>query len=369
MLLRCIFARYLYLRRPNRIRLWFYVIVSIVIIVFLTVQKQNTQLSADERLREVIFSKNEPRSSNSVRCVVYMATRSGRLGNRMFMIASAYGLARLHACHLYFSTGIVEEMSKTFLFNLTSLLLSSNSLRAFVKYNENPVIRIRKLVICQYIYELTQPNAISRGNIFELAGFWQSYLHFVKYGDDLRQNIFAGRSRVIGVVSKFFDQLYQQKFDLKMNLSTNNHKTLKHQLASDNQTTWIGIHVRRSDFLKIGYSSSNEYLFTAVNFFIDQYPNAHFIVASDDKSYCQKLFNNLSNVFMTPSTFSNGEDLITLSLCEHSIVTGGTFGWWSSYLANGRVLHDSVYVSGCERREHYHPPWFHLYQQQNTTGR
>ncbi|CAF4438234.1 unnamed protein product, partial [Rotaria magnacalcarata] len=44
--------------------------------------------------------------------------------------------------------------------------------------------------------------------------------------------------------------------------------------------------------------------------------------------------------------------------CEHSIVTGGTFGWWTAYLTNGHVIHDKVYPSGCERREYYYPPWF-----------
>ncbi|CAF1548175.1 unnamed protein product, partial [Rotaria sordida] len=81
-------------------------------------------------------------------------------------------------------------------------------------------------------------------------------------------------------------------------------------------------------------------------------------VASDDKSYCKNLFHNLSNIFVTPQSFSIGDDLITLSLCEHSIITGGTFGWWTGYLANGQVVHDKIYPSGCERREYYYPPWF-----------
>ncbi|CAF3893999.1 unnamed protein product, partial [Rotaria sp. Silwood1] len=50
------------------------------------------------------------------------------------------------------------------------------------------------------------------------------------------------------------------------------------------------------------------------------------------------------------------DDLIALSLCEHSIITGGTFGWWTGYLANGKVIHDKVYPSGCQRPEYYYPP-------------
>ena len=76
------------------------------------------------------------------------------------------------------------------------------------------------------------------------------------------------------------------------------------------------------------------------------------------ENYCRKLFRNQLNVFLTPDSFSVGDDLIALSLCEHSIITGGTFGWWTAFLANGQVMHDTVYPSGCERREFYYPPWF-----------
>jgi len=86
--------------------------------------------------------------------------------------------------------------------------------------------------------------------------------------------------------------------------------------------------------------------------------NAYFIVASDDKSYCKNLFSNQSNIFLTRRSFSVGDDLITLSLCQHSIITSGIYGWWSAYLANGQVIHDKVYPSGCERREYYYPSWF-----------
>ncbi|CAF3863812.1 unnamed protein product [Rotaria sp. Silwood1] len=91
-----------------------------------------------------------------------------------------------------------------------------------------------------------------------------------------------------------------------------------------------------------------------------RFPNAHFLVASDDKSYCKNLFRHRSNIVVTSRTFSIGDDLITLSLCEHSIITGGTFRWWTGYLANDEVIHDKIYPSGCERREYYYPLWFFI---------
>ncbi|CAF3560033.1 unnamed protein product [Rotaria socialis] len=162
----------------------------------------------------------------------------------MFMVASAYGLARLHSCHLYFTPVIIDEINAVFIFDLSSLLISTTKFNSIINSTAKTLNRIIKSVGCQYILELTRPNAISPGNIFELQ-----------------------------------------------------------------------------------------------------------------------------------ESFSVGDDLTALSLCEHSIITGGTFGWWAAYLANGQVIHDKVYPSGCGRREYYYPSWFMIdgyvraYKNSNNTLR
>jgi len=303
-------------------------------------------------LKRNLFSK-----SNLIRCVVYIKTRDGRLGNRMFMIASAYGLARLHSCHLYLTQEILNEIQTTFILDLSSLLLSSTTFNLMID-KSNSTSRISKYVVCEYIRELTRPNAISKGQLFELTGFWQSYLHFIKYANELRQSIFIARSSILEKVSQFFLDIYQEKFHIKPQFTIHDHHIFKEQLINLDKTVWIGIHIRRSDFSDLQFISSDEYIFNAIEYYTEHYSNAYFIVASDDKSYCRNLFKNRSNIFLTPISFSVGDDLITLSLCEHSITTGGTFGWWAAFLANGQILHDKIYVSGCEKREHYYPPWF-----------
>ncbi|CAF3033630.1 unnamed protein product [Rotaria sp. Silwood2] len=276
----------------------------------------------------------------------------------MFIIASAYGLSRLHSCHLYLTPEIIDEMKEVFILDLSPLLISSTMFNSVVYNISKPIPIIVKSAGCEYIPELTRPHALSSGYVFELQGYWQSYLHFSKYSDDIRERIFAGKKSVLEKVSKLFADLYEKMFGLKCQFSLENHQSFKKQLMNSNLTTWIGIHVRRTDFVSINFSSSNEYLFTAIKYYTSYYSNVHFIAASDDKPYCENLFRNRSNISITPQSFSMGDDLITLSLCEHSIITGGTFGWWAGYLANGQVLHDKIYPSGCERREQYYPPWY-----------
>ncbi|CAF1086369.1 unnamed protein product [Adineta steineri] len=47
---------------------------------------------------------------------------------------------------------------------------------------------------------------------------------------------------------------------------------------------------------------------------------------SDDKNYCRKTFNQNKNVSVTPDSFSAADDLAILTLCQHTILTAGTFG-------------------------------------------
>ncbi|CAF3110249.1 unnamed protein product [Rotaria socialis] len=296
--------------------------------------------------------------TSSMRCIVCVRTRLGRLGNRMFTIASAYALARLHSCHLFFLISTLEEIREVFIFHLEPFLLPTFIFNRSWRNVSHPMKKISRDIACQYVPELTHPNTIPSKHIFELQGFWQSYLNFDKYRDELRNRVFVARPSVLERVSKLFIDIYEEKFHVIPQFSSDNHQLFKNQLAQLNWTIWIGIHVRRADFVSLQFASSDEYLFAAIEYYTERYSNAHFIVASDDKRYCRKLFRNRANIFLAPRSFDEGDDLIALSLCQHSIITGGTFGWWAGYLASGEVIHDTASQAGCEQREYYYPPWF-----------
>ncbi|CAF4932628.1 unnamed protein product, partial [Rotaria magnacalcarata] len=62
----------------------------------------------------------------------------------------------------------------------------------------------------------------------------------------------------------------------------------------------------------------------------------------------------------TPPIFFHGHDLAALALAEHSILTAGTYSWWTAWLAGGNVVHDLNYPVPFQNciKEHYFPPWF-----------
>jgi hypothetical protein len=105
-----------------------------------------------------ITSKNQSVSTKLIlqnqtrNCIVYMNDNAGRLGNRMFMIASAYGLARLHFCHLYLKPEVISEMNAIFVLDLSPLLISSYTLNSIVNDSSKSMQTVTRLVAIIYTF-------------------------------------------------------------------------------------------------------------------------------------------------------------------------------------------------------------------------
>lgn len=315
------------------------------------------------------------RVSKLSKCAVILRHSEGRLGNRMFMFASAYGLARTHACLLYVDAWILQELNSSFLIGKTNTIS---------KYQVDNLKNIQqKYTICQFLPELMLPNAIE---YLELRGFWQSYGFFSKYLNEIK-SLFTFHDHVALSILPFirssltFSRCIQKNDSAtyldgncssKPNVPIKRSKDsllaagsifshIKYLLATSN-STWIGVHIRRGDFWKNAMSSVR-YIVDAITYFEGKYSNTIFILASDEKDYCLEHFANRSDVILTPKDFTATQDLAVLSSCQHSIVTAGSYGWWSALLAGGDVYHDVNHLTAiCPNcscsRESYYPPWF-----------
>ena len=145
--------------------------------------------------------------------------------------------------------------------------------------------------------------------------------------------------------------------------------------------TRICVHVRRGDFLsesnqKAGRTvADNEYFNKSMTFFRKQFSDAYFIIVTEDADWCR------NNIFGDDFIFSNrhfrlghlidkfGEavvDLSIMSLCDHAIITSGTFGWWGGWLSGGTVIYLNDFPRpGSQldkppafiREEYYLPDW------------
>ena len=111
----------------------------------------------------------------------------------------------------------------------------------------------------------------------------------------------------------------------------------------------IGMHVRRGDFTvqgtaDLGFAIADKgYIENAMNWYRTRYGRVIFVVVSDDIPWCRENIREADVVF---SHYTEAIiDIAILSLCNHSIITGGSFGWWGAWLAGG----DVVYFKGYPR--------------------
>lgn len=239
-------------------------------------------------------------------CMIILRERSGRLGNRLFMFASAFGIGLTHSCSLKMSSKIIRELTATFSLNLTQLRLNQSD------SNESSVIR-PIYNHCSFIPDLFFSNTFRN---IELTGYWQVYNYFINHSTFIRQQL-RFKPSILDRVHNFFTTL-----------PTN--------------LTRIGIHIRRGDFLQVRKVSSDDYILTAMTYFTEKYRSVLFIIVTDDRYYCQKVFGYKLNVFFTPSSFDASTDLATLTECNHLIITVGTFGWWAAFLIQNPLISEVI---------------------------
>jgi len=92
-----------------------------------------------------------------------------------------------------------------------------------------------------------------------------------------------------------------------------------------------------------------------------------FVVVSNDIPWCRRIIaarwrDRRQVVFI--STEDIAVDLAVLSLCNHSIVTSGTYGWWAAWLVNGTTVYyrnfprrGSRLANGFKATDYYKPNW------------
>ena len=57
--------------------------------------------------------------------------------------------------------------------------------------------------VCTFLHELIRPNAFKN---IELSGYWQSYLYFDAYREEIRE-IFTGRNETLKRIAEYFTDI------------------------------------------------------------------------------------------------------------------------------------------------------------------
>lgn len=230
---------------------------------------------------------------------------NGRLGNHLFKIASAAGIANYYNARACYDGNF----------------LGNNLFNVHIQECKKDTLPVKE------VHEIGHA-------LFDMPD-WSNYLisyNMLLGSNDYRQSF------------KYFQDLDVEKiFSIKPHLKTE----MKNKINNfDNNCTKIGIHVRRTDMLFLD-SHINlpgiDYFQKAVRLMKTKYSNIIFYVVSDDISWCEKNF-----VFDTPTNViflkgSKEDDFITLTQCHHIILSVGTFGWWSAFLGSHQRGGDVIY--------------------------
>ena len=251
---------------------------------------------------------------------------SGRLGNQLFDFASSLGIARL--------------------LNYTFVIRSSHKLLSLFDTNQLVVNKKPKNLIPIHLNQWRNNSWRKNGTFLAfnltLAGYYRVWSYFKHVTNDIKTSL--------TIKNRFLD-----KANTFLHFNTPRNRTI------------IGLHVRRGDYLmktvqKFGKAvASKKYITLAMMHFQKRYNDSFFIVVSDDKPWCN---TNLAghNVVVSQSDEAI-VDFAILTLCHHTIITSGTFGWWGGWLAGGEVVYWTGFPRPGSRNEkeilfrgEYYPP-------------
>ncbi|CAI9586198.1 unnamed protein product [Staurois parvus] len=248
---------------------------------------------------------------------VWTVEPSGRLGNLIGQYATLYAFAKRHGHQAYILPYMHSALSKIFKIKLPVI-------------NREVADRIPWKTFGIYNNWMSEEYYNISGQYVKLSGYpfsWTFYHHLK--GEILKEFTFHDFIR---------EESNAYLADIRGN-KTN--------------TTFIGIHVRRGDYVDImqkskkGVLASKEYLDKAVEYFRKKYTNPLFVVTSNDLVWCKSNINNsLGDVYFIGDgkEGSPGRDFALLVHCNHTIMTIGTFGLFAAYLAGGETIYLTNYT-------------------------
>ncbi|BFZ21026.1 hypothetical protein BsWGS_24065 [Bradybaena similaris] len=247
----------------------------------------------------------------------------GRMGNQMFKYASILGLVRAQGRRMFIVPN--TELEKTFKISY----VANHSIQQWPKVREHHFFESK-------LWSLPLQNVTVCCNL-------QSFWYFADVIDEDRQ-----------------------EFTFLDSVANDAAKILPDVQLKQNSSMIIGLHVRRSDFLSEKYLgkgyevADKSYFMKAFSLMKSTFPgrNITFLVASDDLPWCLENLLQHDVVIMPPASYF--VHLAVLSNCDHMIITGGTFGWWSGWLANGYVIYFTGYMAQrkwTKNRQYYPRLW------------
>ncbi len=247
----------------------------------------------------------------------------GGLGNQLFQYAIGYSLSKYMEQELVLDTSFYNSIINITAKNKRYCQLQLFDLeycrfqnRIFFLYQIINKFKLYKILnnninfICENsncrFYQNEIIEKVNSKNNY-LYGFWQNTNYFNTYIEDLRRQLVP-----------------------KYNID-NQVKEILYEIRNCNS---VGVHVRRSDFINLGWNKNASYYIEGMNIIKQKMPNCIFYIFSDEIEWAKENLNNFNNIKYI-SINSNNKDIdefYLLQNCKNQIISESTFGWWAAYL-------------------------------------
>lgn len=217
-------------------------------------------------------------------------TMYGRLGNQMFRVASAIGIATRNKVPFSFPEWVCHRTKRNYEgFFERSLPRLDPSVRVEHKIAEGD-FRYKDIEL---------PVGVST-----LSGFFQTERYFEHCRDLVRFHLEPKRSIVRKLSEKYGDNLSRS----------------------------CSVHVRRTDYIQHQEHHpvlELDYYRRAVDAVRSRAPVDRFLVFSDDTKWCRE---NMGSDAVYVEGNQDIEDMFLMSLCSHHIIANSSFSWWGAWL-------------------------------------
>ncbi|XP_029440905.1 galactoside 2-alpha-L-fucosyltransferase 2-like [Rhinatrema bivittatum] len=247
---------------------------------------------------------------------IWTANSVGRFGNQMGEYATLYALAKLNGHKAYILQAMHNWLAPIFKISLPVLHQDVVDKIPWRNYNLHDWMSEEyEHIEGKYVKLISTPCS------------WTFYHH-------IQEEIF-------------------QEFTFHDFIRDEANKYLEKVKGTRSNATFIGVHVRRGDYLHImpnqwkGVVADKAYLEKAMGYFRNKYQEPIFVVTSNGMQWCKENINtSRGDVYFSGDGMesSPGKDFALLAHCNHTIMTIGTFGYWASYLARGETIYLTNYT-------------------------
>ncbi len=269
----------------------------------------------------------------------------GGLGNQMFQYALGKSLAlyydkplKIDADYIKNNEGYVPRDFSLSKFNIElDLYQEADKERVgFILKNNFLAKKLRNYFLKKgkykgkYIIENPDNIGLFKKELFEnhnesmyIDGYWQSYLYF----NDIKECLIK-----------------------EFNLKPEHTKEMMGITQRINETNSIAVHIRRGDYVNLGWTLDTTYYKKAIEEIVENVENPEFYVFSDDTDWVKNNLQELDNAtFIGEYNLFDYQELWLMSKCKHNIISNSTFSWWGAWLNQNDhqvVVSPSTWING-----------------------